>query len=109
MTILAAAADVFSWMTLMGILPTEANSSATATTYADDTIELGNKLLKPINITVFSEKFADECAGGFIEISIETENDNSDCTSLANNSVVAIETEDNNLINSQDNLTLIQE
>ena len=55
MTILAAAADVFSWMTLMGILPTEANSSATATTYADDTIELGNKLLKPINITTLNE------------------------------------------------------
>ena len=50
--------------------------------------------LKPINITVFSEKFADECAGGFIEISIETENDNSDCTSLYNNAnQVFLETE----------------
>lgn len=67
--------------------------------------------LKPINITVFSEKFADECAGGFIEISIETENDNSDCTSLFDFPVMVetIITEDNNLISSQDNLTLITE
>lgn len=64
---------------------------------------------KPIAVTLFTAKFADECAGGFIEISIQTENDNSDCTSLINNQVLAIETEDNNLIDTQDNLTLIQE
>jgi len=35
------------------------------------------------NTTLFTEKFADECAGGWIEVSIDTFNDNTDCNTLS--------------------------
>lgn len=43
-------------------------------------IELENTdVTYPVTLTVFTEKFSDECAGVFGEISIETYNDNTEC------------------------------
>lgn len=38
----------------------------------------------PTNMTLFVEKFADYCAGVFAEVSIQTYNENNECTTLEN-------------------------
>ena len=39
----------------------------------------------PLSMNVFNEKFSDNCAGTYVEVSIQIQNINSECNSLINN------------------------
>lgn len=61
----------------------------------------------PISINTFTEKFTDECAGVWAEISIETYNDMNECNKLTN--IVSIITEDGEqIITEQDSLVVVE-
>ena len=58
------------------------------------------------NVTVFSEKFSDECAGVFVEVKIDSYNQNNECTSLSNDSVL-VYSELNGPLITENNLDII--
>ena len=61
----------------------------------------------PISINTFTEKFTDECAGVWAEISIETYNDMTECNKMSY--TVGIITEDNEqIITEQENLVIVE-